>query len=177
MKRTLLKSKIHRATVTEANLDYEGSVTIDADLMKAADIVEFERVEVYDITNGNRLATYAITGEGGSGTAVPERVGADALGPSQIFGDIGIAAAGFFGGGKVRFRGTSVAAPLVATEIVQSIGTGGFPGGRDYVQAQAAISEATLPARSAPSAALGGSGRYMTERMRNRAMPFEDSDP
>ena len=45
----------------------EGSVTIDADLMKAADIVEFERVEVYDITNGNRLATYAITGEAGSG--------------------------------------------------------------------------------------------------------------
>lgn len=67
MKRTLLKSKIHRATVTEADLDYEGSVTIDADLMKAADIVEFERVEVYDITNGNRLATYAITGEAGSG--------------------------------------------------------------------------------------------------------------
>ncbi len=109
--------------------------------------------------------------------ALPDRVGPDALGPSQIFGDIGIAAAGFFGGGKVRFRGTSVAAPLVATEIVQSIGTGGFPGGRDYVQAQAAISEATLPARSAPSAALGGSGRYMTERMRNRAMPFENSDP
>ncbi|MFY9253438.1 MAG: aspartate 1-decarboxylase [Fuerstiella sp.] len=67
MKRTLLKSKIHRATVTEADLNYEGSVTIDADLMKAADIVEFERVEVYDITNGNRLATYAITGEAGSG--------------------------------------------------------------------------------------------------------------
>lgn len=53
--------------MTEADLDYEGSVTIDADLMKAADIVEFERVEVYDITNGNRLATYAITGEAGSG--------------------------------------------------------------------------------------------------------------
>ena len=67
MKRTLLKSKIHRATVTEADLDYEGSVTIDVDLMKAADIVEHERVEVYDITNGNRLATYAIKGEAGSG--------------------------------------------------------------------------------------------------------------
>ena len=67
MKRIMMKAKIHRATVTEANLEYEGSVTIDADLMKAADIVEFERVEVYDITNGNRLATYAITGEAGSG--------------------------------------------------------------------------------------------------------------
>jgi len=68
MKRTLLKSKIHRATVTEADLNYEGSVTIDARLMELADIVPFERVEVYDITNGNRLATYAIEGEPGSGT-------------------------------------------------------------------------------------------------------------
>ncbi|MEQ9411624.1 MAG: aspartate 1-decarboxylase [Fuerstiella sp.] len=67
MKRTLLKSKIHRATVTEANLNYEGSVTIDASLMEAADIVEFERVEIYDITNGSRLVTYAIIGEPGSG--------------------------------------------------------------------------------------------------------------
>ncbi len=68
MKRTLLKSKIHRARVTEADINYEGSITIDAKLMHAADIVEFERVEVYDITNGNRLATYAISGEPGSGT-------------------------------------------------------------------------------------------------------------
>lgn len=68
MKRTLLKSKIHRARVTEADLNYEGSITVDAKLMAAADIVEYERVEVYDITNGNRLATYAIEGEAGSGT-------------------------------------------------------------------------------------------------------------
>ncbi len=68
MKRTLLKSKIHRATVTEADLNYEGSITIDKKLMQAADIVDFERVEVYDITNGNRIATYAIPGEAGSGT-------------------------------------------------------------------------------------------------------------
>ena len=67
MKRTLLKSKIHRATVTEADLDYEGSVTIDRRLMDAADIVEHEQVEVYDITNGSRLTTYAISGEAGSG--------------------------------------------------------------------------------------------------------------
>lgn len=67
MFRTLLKSKIHRATVTEADLHYEGSVTIDADLMRAADIVPHERVEVYDITNGHRLATYAIEGPAGSG--------------------------------------------------------------------------------------------------------------
>ena len=67
MKRTLLKSKIHRATVTEADLDYEGSVTIDAKLMKAADVVENERVEIYDINNGSRFATYAIEGKSGSG--------------------------------------------------------------------------------------------------------------
>jgi aspartate 1-decarboxylase len=67
MKRTLLKSKIHRARVTDADLHYEGSVTIDSGLMEEADIVEFERVEVYNITNGNRLATYAIPGEPGKG--------------------------------------------------------------------------------------------------------------
>lgn len=68
MKRTLLKSKIHRATVTQADLNYEGSITIDAKLMAAADIVEYERVEVYNISNGNRMATYAIVGKPGSGT-------------------------------------------------------------------------------------------------------------
>jgi aspartate 1-decarboxylase len=67
MKRTLLKSKIHRATVTDASLHYEGSVTIDPLLMKATDIVEWEQVDVYDITNGARLTTYAISGESGSG--------------------------------------------------------------------------------------------------------------
>jgi aspartate 1-decarboxylase len=65
--RTMLKSKIHRATVTEANLEYEGSVTIDAGLMQAADLVSYERVEVWDCTNGSRLQTYAIPGEAGSG--------------------------------------------------------------------------------------------------------------
>ena len=67
MLRTMFKSKIHRATVTQADLHYVGSLTIDADLMKAADIVEGEQVHVVDITNGARLETYAITGEPGSG--------------------------------------------------------------------------------------------------------------
>jgi aspartate 1-decarboxylase len=67
MNRFLLKSKIHRATVTEADLNYEGSVTIDADLMRAADIVEFEQVHIYDVTNGNRIITYAMVGTAGSG--------------------------------------------------------------------------------------------------------------
>jgi aspartate 1-decarboxylase len=67
MLRTILKSKIHRATVTEANLEYEGSITIDENLMDAADILPHEKVDIYDITNGSRLATYAIRGERGSG--------------------------------------------------------------------------------------------------------------
>lgn len=67
MLRTILKSKIHRATVTEANLYYEGSITIDADLLKAADVVEFEKVEVLNLNNGHRIETYAINGKSGSG--------------------------------------------------------------------------------------------------------------
>ncbi|WP_103354396.1 aspartate 1-decarboxylase [Amycolatopsis sp. CA-128772] len=67
MHRTLMNAKIHRATVTQADLHYVGSLTIDADLMAAADIVEGERVQVVDITNGARLETYAITGDPGSG--------------------------------------------------------------------------------------------------------------
>ncbi len=63
----VLKSKIHRVTVTEANLDYIGSITIDEALMEAAGIIENEKVEIYNITNGERLATYAIRGERGSG--------------------------------------------------------------------------------------------------------------
>jgi aspartate 1-decarboxylase len=67
MTRSMLKSKIHRATVTEANVEYEGSVTIDQDLLEAADLLPYERVEIWDCTNGTRLCTYAIEGERGSG--------------------------------------------------------------------------------------------------------------
>ncbi len=63
----MLKSKIHRATVTEANLNYIGSVTIDLDLMDAAGLFEYEQVQVVDINNGNRLETYVIAGPRGSG--------------------------------------------------------------------------------------------------------------
>ena len=64
----MLKSKIHRVTVTDANLEYEGSITIDEGLMKAADIIPFEQVRIYNISNGNRFETYAIKGKKGSGT-------------------------------------------------------------------------------------------------------------
>ena len=67
MRRSLFKSKIHRATVTHADLDYEGSVTIDEDLMAAAGIWEYEAVHVWNITRGTRLHTYAIKGQAGSG--------------------------------------------------------------------------------------------------------------
>lgn len=63
----VLKSKLHRVTVTESDLDYIGSITIDQDLMDAANIIENERVDIYDITSGERLSTYAIAGTRGSG--------------------------------------------------------------------------------------------------------------
>lgn len=63
----MLKGKIHRATVTQAALDYVGSITIDEDLMEAAGILEYERVEIADVDNGERFATYVIAGERGSG--------------------------------------------------------------------------------------------------------------
>ena len=64
----VLKSKIHRASVTDANLNYIGSITIDENLMDAAGIIEYEKVQVVDVTNGARIETYAIRGARGSGT-------------------------------------------------------------------------------------------------------------
>ena len=84
MRRTLLKSKIHRATVTEAELHYEGSVTIDRALMDAADIVEHERVEIYDVTNGQRLSTYAISAEPESGTICINGAAAHLVRPGDL---------------------------------------------------------------------------------------------
>ena len=67
MQRFMLKSKIHRARVTDANLDYEGSITIDSGLLDASDIIPYEKVEIYNVSNGERFSTYAIKGEKGSG--------------------------------------------------------------------------------------------------------------
>jgi aspartate 1-decarboxylase len=67
MMRTFLRSKIHRATVTDADVDYEGSITIDRHLLNAADIRPYEKVEIYNVTSGTRFETYAIEGEPGSG--------------------------------------------------------------------------------------------------------------
>jgi aspartate 1-decarboxylase len=70
MHRTMMKSKIHRATVTGADLSYVGSITLDPELMELADIEEFEHVHVLDIDNGARFETYAMEGERGSGAVV-----------------------------------------------------------------------------------------------------------
>ena len=70
MEYNMLAGKIHRATVTDANLHYEGSITIDQDLMEAARILPYSQVQIYNITNGNRFETYAITGDRGSGEMV-----------------------------------------------------------------------------------------------------------
>ena len=68
MHRIMLKSKIHRATVTDADVHYEGSIAIDEDLLETAGIIPFEKVQVYNITNGERFETYTINAERGSGT-------------------------------------------------------------------------------------------------------------
>lgn len=70
MRRTMLKSKIHRATLTECNLEYEGSVSIDTNLLQAADILPGELVHVLNVNNGSRLETYAIEAPAGSGTVM-----------------------------------------------------------------------------------------------------------
>jgi len=67
MTRDMLRAKIHRITVTDSNVDYDGSLTLDAALLAAAGMRPFERVEVYDVDNGNRFATYLIEGQAGSG--------------------------------------------------------------------------------------------------------------
>ena len=84
MFRTMLGGKVHRATVTQADLHYVGSITIDQDLMRAADILEGEQVDVVDITNGARLTTYAITGEAGSGVIGINGAAAHLINPGDL---------------------------------------------------------------------------------------------
>lgn len=84
MKRNLLKSKLHRATVTHSELEYEGSVAIDSRLLEAADILEYEKLEVYNITNGERFGTYAIRAEEGSGIISVNGAAAHKANPGDI---------------------------------------------------------------------------------------------
>lgn len=76
MQRLMFKSKIHRARVTSTNVDYEGSLTVDADLLDAADILPYEQIHVWDVSNGARLVTYALPGPRGSGEVCVNGAGA-----------------------------------------------------------------------------------------------------
>lgn len=84
MLRTILGSKIHRATVTQADLNYVGSITIDRDLVLAAGLIEGEKVSVVDITNGSRLDTYIITGTAGSGAICINGAAAHLINPGDL---------------------------------------------------------------------------------------------
>ena len=84
MRRLMFKSKIHRATVTEANLNYEGSLTVDADLLDAADILPNEQIHVWDVTNGTRLVTYALPGARGRGEVCVNGAGAHLIKPGDL---------------------------------------------------------------------------------------------
>jgi aspartate 1-decarboxylase len=84
MRRILLRAKLHRVTVTHSELDYEGSVAIDARLLEAADIREYERIEVYNLKNGERFSTYAIRAEAGSGIISVNGAAAHKADPGDI---------------------------------------------------------------------------------------------
>jgi aspartate 1-decarboxylase len=106
MRLFMLKSKIHRATVTAADVDYEGSLMLDEDLMDAANILPNEQIHVWDVTNGNRIITYAIVGERGSGVVQVNGGGAHKIHPGDI---IIVATFAMMTGKKARkFRPTVV---------------------------------------------------------------------
>ena len=84
MRRTLCKSKIHRATITGADLNYEGSLTLDRALMDAADMLPYERVQVVNVNNGARLETYLIPGDAGSGVVQLNGAGARLGAPGDV---------------------------------------------------------------------------------------------
>ena len=101
MKKEVLRGKIHRATVTQAEVDYEGSIGIDARLLEAARIEEYDRVEVYDVTRGSRFATYAIEAPAGSGTISVNGAAARLVQPGDL---VIIAAYGTVEVGEPRTR-------------------------------------------------------------------------
>jgi len=84
MRLTMLKGKIHRATVTEANVDYEGSLTVDATLLEASGILPHELIHVWDVTRGTRLVTYAMRGEPNSGVICVNGAGAHLVKPGDL---------------------------------------------------------------------------------------------
>ena len=99
MQRQMLKSKIHRATITDCDVDYIGSVTIDADLMRQADLLPNEQVHVWDLENGARMVTYAIEAEPGSGTIQVNGAAARLVSPGD---KVIIASYGAYDGGELE---------------------------------------------------------------------------
>jgi aspartate 1-decarboxylase len=83
MQRNMFKSKIHRATVTESNVDYEGSVTVDQDLLDLADMIPWEQVHIWDVDNGARLTTYLLAGPRGKGTICVNGAAANLVQPGH----------------------------------------------------------------------------------------------
>src|SRR6266700_2145034 len=139
MLRTMLKSKIHRATVTQANLHYVGSVTVDEDLLDAADLLPGEQVAIVDVTNGARLETYVIPGLRGSGVIGINGAAAHLVHPGDLviliaYGQMDDALARRYrpkvvhvdAANKVVDRGVD---PAAATRQRPSAGSGGAPGG------------------------------------------------
>lgn len=84
MERLMFKSKIHRATITQADVDYEGSITLDQDLLEAAQMLPYEQVHVWNVTRGTRLQTYTLEGERGSGTVCINGAAAHLMHPGDL---------------------------------------------------------------------------------------------
>lgn len=133
MLRTMFKSKIHRATVTEAYLNYVGSVTVDADLLDAADLLPGELVHIVDITNGARLETYTIKGERGSGVIGINGAAAHLVHPGDLvilisYGQLDDAEARAFepkvvhvdADNRIVDLGSDISAPVPGTTTVRS---------------------------------------------------------
>ncbi|MBB1253014.1 aspartate 1-decarboxylase [Streptomyces alkaliterrae] len=133
MLRTMFKSKIHRATVTEADLNYVGSVTVDADLLEAADLLPGELVHIVDITNGARLETYTIEGERGSGVIGINGAAAHLVHPGDLvilisYGQMEDAEARAYvprvvhvdAGNRIVELGTDASAPVPGSDTVRS---------------------------------------------------------
>jgi aspartate 1-decarboxylase len=140
MRRRMMKSKIHRATVTDADLHYVGSVTIDAELMAAADLVEFEQVAVVDIDNGARLETYVIEGPAGSGAICLNGAAARLVSPGDRV--IVISYADYADEELAAYRPAIVhvdtANAIVEEEVARKLAALDAPAPRRYVEVPAA---------------------------------------
>ena len=115
-----MTSKIHRATVTQADLDYVGSITVDVDLLEAADLLPGERVDICNCTNGNRLSTYVIPGERGAGEICVNGAAAHLVGPGAQSGQARASARGMPVGRRPWRRATSESAGIWPGSVPRS---------------------------------------------------------